>query len=104
MEMRQRKREFTGTPRDFARLNRIQDSATELVKDYLDGPYKEMLKTGCSDVEVAYAFIALGYHVLRMRRPEKAAMDAFDVLAHFGKRRIEDGRKRHGADKTLKLH
>lgn len=76
------------------KLERIHETATKLVKQHLDEPVKEIGAEGYNTIEVACAFISLGYHFLRQNRSEKDALKTFDALADYTRLRLETGRRR----------
>lgn len=86
-------------PEDLPKLERIHEAATELVKQHLNQPVRDMDAKGYKGIEVACAFIALGYHILRQNRSEKDALATFDALADYTRQRLETGRSRYMAKK-----
>ena len=85
--MARARRKVSLTPRDLQQISKIQDAAGAVVREHL-GPSLEGLK-GYSRPEVATALIMLAYEALRANRTQQKASDAFDLISHFAKERIE---------------
>ena len=80
------------TPRDLEQIAKTQGAAAKIVKEHLAQPLEDL--KGYSRPEVATALSMLAYEALRANRTPEKASEAFDLIAHFAKRRIELSIKR----------
>lgn len=85
-----RKKDYADIPEDLRDLAEAQDSAVEMIKTHLAEPLKKIEAKGYSRAELATAYLMLAYHALRHNESKDKADKAFEIIAHFAKRRIEN--------------
>ncbi len=88
---------------ELDKLDEAHKSALNLIKRLMPA-LQEAEKAGFNRTEIASAYFMLAYHALRKNRTKEQADDAWNVLAHFARRRIEHNFEQEWKKKLSRLN
>ena len=95
--MRAEKKQYRVDKEDLGEIAAAESNAVKLIKAHLEPHLKTFRDMGYSRLEIAGAFIILGYHALRYDRTQEKAEESFGLLYTLYKKRIDQNCSR--ADK-----
>lgn len=99
--MQPQKKQYRVDREDLGEIAAAEKNAVALIKAHLEPQLKTFRDLGYSRLEIACAFIIIGYHALRYDRAQKEAEESFGLLYTLCKKRIDQNCSR--ANKK-KLH